>query len=240
MRLQLEKVDILFPFHPSGRIQVKKDETRLKMTAIESEEWLSNLSSHEWPETNFQTECFFMTLECHHLSIIPCLRKYSRRIRAIREYTRIADDLQQSEHLWGHLSSTAERNKTMIRRWREQARRLAKAKVCADAGLLDQALLSRSLNFYNMVMGMLLRSVSDWNPSCSNAPTLPLSLEVPKAFAAYPEWYIEDMADFLLFTVQYIPQVVEQSSADELILFLIVFVCSANYVSSPYLGRYFD
>lgn len=32
--------------------------------------------------------------------------------------------------------------------------------------------------------------------------TLPLNPEIPKSFAALPEFYIEDVAEFLLFVVQ--------------------------------------
>lgn len=32
--------------------------------------------------------------------------------------------------------------------------------------------------------------------------TLPLSSDVPKAFAALPEFYVEDIAEFLFFIVQ--------------------------------------
>ena len=31
---------------------------------------------------------------------------------------------------------------------------------------------------------------------------LPLPTEVPRAFAALPEWIIDDMADFILFVMQ--------------------------------------
>lgn len=31
---------------------------------------------------------------------------------------------------------------------------------------------------------------------------LPLNLDIPKSFAALPEFYIEDVAEFLLFVVQ--------------------------------------
>lgn len=36
--------------------------------------------------------------------------------------------------------------------------------------------------------------------SCSI--TLPLNSEIPKSFAALPEFYIEDVTEFLLFIVQ--------------------------------------
>lgn len=230
-KIDVGKIDLYYPFHPNSRMCIKKDETRLKMNTADAEEWLSKLSAtHDWQEPKFTTECFFMALDCHHLSVIPCIRKYTSRIRAIREYQRIADEMTATQPVWSQHPGHAQRNPILIKRWREQARRLAKAKTCADAGLLDHKLLGNTLDFYNMVMSLLLRSVSDSDPV-----TLPLTSEVPKIFAAYPEWYIEDMADFLLFTVQYAPQVVETSAADHLIQFIIAFVCSATYVSNPYL-----
>lgn len=85
-------------------------------------------------------------------------------------------------------------------------------------------------------MSLLLRIVSDWNPADPMAAvTLPLKPEVEQVFAAYPEWYIEDMMDFLLFAMQYAPTIVENYCTNEVIVFLIVFMCSANYVSNPYL-----
>ena len=39
-------------------------------------------------EPKFPTECFFLTLHAHHLSILPSCRRYIRRLRAIRELNR--------------------------------------------------------------------------------------------------------------------------------------------------------
>lgn len=36
----------------------------------------------------------------------------------------------------------------------------------------------------------------------SHSITLPLNSEIPKSFAALPEFYIEDVTEFLLFIVQ--------------------------------------
>ena len=49
---------------------------------------------------------------------------------------------------------------------------------------------------------MLLLSVGGTLEEEFTQIDLPLSPEVPKVFAAFPEWYIEDIADFLLFTIQ--------------------------------------
>ncbi|RWS16347.1 ubiquitin conjugation factor E4 B-like isoform X2, partial [Dinothrombium tinctorium] len=232
VKISVDKIDPYYPFHPLSRVCVKKDETRLKMTSEDAEKWMVHISFLQWQNPKFSTECFFLALHCHHLSIIPCLRKYTRRVRAIREYTRIAEDLQQSENVWSQIPHLAVRNRHLLRRWRDQAKRLAKAKVCADAGLLDANLLGRCLSFYGMVMNLLLKTLGCDPHSCAE---LPLHMPIAELFAAYPDWYIEDIADFLLFVIQYMPQVIESSTGEELVFFLIVFICSPHAISNPYL-----
>ena len=232
LKIKAEKVDLDYPYNPDALIGMRKQETRLRMTSSDAETWAAGLS--DWAAVKFQTQCFFLALECHHLSIIPCIRKYTRRIRAIRDYSRIADELSQSQSLWSHLA-IAPRNFSMIKKWREQAQRLAKAKTCADAGLLDQQLLSSTLRFYCLHMSVLLRSLGAWNPDDLFSNTLPHAHSIPDAFAAYPEWFVEDVADFLLFTIQQVSQVIDCDTSSELIYFLVVLICTENCVSNPYL-----
>ena len=57
------------------------------MTTKEAEEWVETLNKSEsfkWKDPNFHTECWHLTLLAHHLSILPCIRRYQRRLRAIR------------------------------------------------------------------------------------------------------------------------------------------------------------
>lgn len=42
----------------------------------------------KFSEPKFPTECFFLTLHTHHLSILPSCRRYIGRLRAIRELNR--------------------------------------------------------------------------------------------------------------------------------------------------------
>ena len=65
-------------------------------------------------------------------------------------------------------------------------------------------------------------------------------------FAAYPEWYIEDIAEFLLFVIQYCPQILDPNNSNydamnsqDLIVFIIVMICSPHYISNPYLTAKF-
>ena len=232
LKIKAERVESQYPFHSDALIRMRKQETRLKMVTNEAESWATGLKAVG--EINFQTRCFFLALECHHLSLIPCMRKYTRRIRAIREYSRIAEELTQSQQVWSR-SPAASRNLSLIRRWKEHAQRLAKAKTCADAGLLDQQLLTNTLRFYCLHMRVLLRSLGSWHPDTGFTTTLPATGAPSETFAAYPEWFVEDVADFLLFTIQHMPQVIDCDLSDELIFFLVILICADGCLANPYL-----
>ncbi|KAJ8932413.1 hypothetical protein NQ314_014670 [Rhamnusium bicolor] len=75
------------------------------------------------------------------------------------------------------------------------------SKACADAGLLDKNLMRRSLIFYTSVSEFLLSLMTNTPPG-SSIPNLPLPSHPLPAFSAMPEWYVEDIAEFLLFALQ--------------------------------------
>ncbi|XP_026188022.1 ubiquitin conjugation factor E4 B isoform X2 [Mastacembelus armatus] len=232
MKIKLETVDPYYIFHPRCRLTVSLEETRLKATMEELKNWLAEL--HEDPskfsEPKFPTECFFLTLHTHHLSILPGCRRYIRRLRAIRELNRTVEELKNSESQWKD-SPLASRHREMLKRCKTQLKKLVRAKACADVGLLDENLLRRCLQFYSTLIQLILRMVDPAYPNI----TLPLNPEIPKSFAALPEFYIEDVAEFLLFVVQYSPQVLYEPCVQDIVTFLVVFICSQNYIRNPYL-----
>ncbi|XP_015233656.1 PREDICTED: ubiquitin conjugation factor E4 B isoform X2 [Cyprinodon variegatus] len=232
MKIKLETVDPYYIFHPRCRLVVSLEETRLKATMEDLKSWMAEL--HEDPskfsEPKFPTECFFLTLHTHHLSILPCCRRYIRRLRAIRELNRTVEELKNSESQWKD-SPLASRHREMLKRCKTQLKKLVRAKACADVGLLDENLLRRCLQFYSTVIQLILRSVDPAYPNI----TLPLNSEIPKSFAALPEFYVEDVAEFLLFVVQYSPQVLYEPCVQDVVTFLVVFICSQHYIRNPYL-----
>ncbi|XP_035992619.1 ubiquitin conjugation factor E4 B isoform X2 [Fundulus heteroclitus] len=232
MKIKLETVDPYYIFHPRCRLVVSLEETRLKATMEELKSWMTEL--HEDPlkfsEPKFPTECFFLTLHTHHLSILPCCRRYIRRLRAIRELNRTVEELKNSESQWKD-SPLASRHREMLKRCKTQLKKLVRAKACADVGLLDENLLRRCLQFYSTVIQLILRMVDPAYPNI----TLPLNPEIPKSFAALPEFYVEDVAEFLLFVVQYSPQVLYEPCVQDVVTFLVAFICSQHYIRNPYL-----
>ncbi|XP_041712907.1 ubiquitin conjugation factor E4 B isoform X2 [Coregonus clupeaformis] len=232
MKIKLETVDPYYIFHPRCRLQVSREETRLKATMEELNTWLAEMQDDpsKLYDPKFPTECFFLTLHTHHLSILPGCRRYIRRLRAIRELNRTVEELKNSESQWKD-SPLASRHREMLKRCKTQLKKLVRSKACADAGLLDENVLRRCLQFYSMVIQLILRMVDPAYPHM----TLPLNPEIPKSFAALPEFYIEDVAEFLLFVVQYSPQVLYEPCVQDIVTFLVVFICSQNYIRNPYL-----
>uniref|UniRef100_A0A2K6QJE0 Ubiquitin conjugation factor E4 n=1 Tax=Rhinopithecus roxellana TaxID=61622 RepID=A0A2K6QJE0_RHIRO len=193
--------------------------------------WLEkNGDQPPFSEPKFPTECFFLTLHAHHLSILPSCRRYIRRLRAIRELNRTVEDLKNNESQWKD-SPLATRHREMLKRCKTQLKKLVRCKACADAGLLDESFLRRCLNFYGLLIQLLLRILDPAYPDI----TLPLNSDVPKVFAALPEFYVEDVAEFLFFIVQYSPQALYEPCTQDIVMFLVVMLCNQNYIRNPYL-----
>ncbi|XP_045338050.1 ubiquitin conjugation factor E4 B isoform X2 [Leopardus geoffroyi] len=231
-KIKLETVDPTYIFHPRCRITLPNDETRVNATMEDVNDWLAELYGDQPPfsEPKFPTECFFLTLHAHHLSILPSCRRYIRRLRAIRELNRTVEDLKNNESQWKD-SPLATRHREMLKRCKTQLKKLVRYKACADAGLLDESFLRRCLNFYGLLIQLLLRILDPAYPDI----TLPLNPDVPKVFAALPEFYVEDVAEFLFFIVQYSPQVLYEPCTQDIVMFLVVMLCNQNYIRNPYL-----
>lgn len=235
VKIKLEKVDPLYPFHPASVIDIA-NATRLKLSSQEVTAWIEGLNSsasHAWLEPKFPTQCWFLTLHCHHLALLPACAKYQLRLRTLRELHKLVEEMTQTEAQWKDLPY-AQRNKDLIRRWKQQIKKLNRSKACADAGLLDEALIRRSMVFYTSVAEFLMSTLTGWTAG-SPPPSLPIPSEIPQLFAALPEWYVEDIAEFLLFALQFCPSVAADCMEDSLICWLLVVVCAPHCIRNPYL-----
>ena len=70
---------------------------------------------------------------------------------------KMVEDLEKSEPAWKN-HPTAARNRTVLKKWKEQLKRQTRSKACSDVGLLDEVLFNRCLNFYSRY-GVLYTSV---------------------------------------------------------------------------------
>ncbi|KAL1494534.1 hypothetical protein ABEB36_010117 [Hypothenemus hampei] len=233
VKIKFNKMDLMYPFHQDAMVQISND-TRLKYSSQEVTDWLEEFRKvYDFHAPNFSTICWFLTLHCHHLSLLPAIQKYHRRLRAIRDLQKLVDETIAAEAQWKN-TPFANRNKQFIKRWKQQLKKLNKSKACADAGLLDKNLMRRSLIFYTSVSEYLLSLMTLASPG-SPLPELPLTPQPNLAFYAMPEWYVEDIAEFLLFALQYFPSVIADNTEDPLIAWLLVTICSPNLIKNPYL-----
>ncbi|CAA9998747.1 unnamed protein product [Nesidiocoris tenuis] len=231
VKVKMDKIDALYPFHPSSMVDLK-DETRLKFTSQEAQDWLDGLDNADRKEPKFPTLCWFLTLHCHNIALIPAMHRYQRRLRSLREFQKLVDEMVSTEEQWKGLPF-ASKNKELIKRWKQQIKKLIRNKACAEAGLFDKNLIRRALAFYTSVAEFLLQVLTA-SPYKYN-PTLPLPQETPHVFSALPEWYVEDIAEFLLFVLQYTPGVVVETMDDVMITWLLVCICTPQAIKNPYL-----
>ncbi|XP_055958481.1 ubiquitin conjugation factor E4 B [Patella vulgata] len=230
-KVVVSKVDPYYPFHPDCRIDFST-ETCFNCSTEDLSEWKNTLKKQSpppWQDPKFPTQCFFLTLYSHHLSIIPIIVKYLRRIRFVRQLSHNIDELERLKSQWEKTAASA-RNQQLLKTWKSQIQRLQKSKLCADAGVLDPLLLQRCLQCYSQVADYLL-SLADPQRSSSSLPNLS---DVPMQFRALPEYFLEDLTDFLLFVLQNQPAVLEDISINKIRDVIIVFVCS-DCITNPHL-----
>lgn len=60
-----------------------------------------------------------MTLHAQHLAYLPAARRHQRRMRALKDYQKLVDDLQAAESEWGQ-TPAAPRNRELLTMWQEQ------------------------------------------------------------------------------------------------------------------------
>ncbi|KAL0871377.1 hypothetical protein ABMA27_005111 [Loxostege sticticalis] len=227
VRIKLERVYPLYTFQPDSWANVR-DETRLYFTAQEAQDWLDELNkdpNHKWPEAKFQTVCWFLTLHMHHVALIPALHTHQRRIRAFRDLQKVIEELMAAEPQWRN-SFSALRNRELLSRWRRQIKRLHRSKQCAETALLDGDVMRRSMQFYASACALLTAQLE-----AARAGTGPRA----GAFRATPEWYVEDIAEFMLFAVQYVPRIVADYIEDPIITWLLSAICNSHLIKNPYL-----
>ena len=165
-KVKQDKVDAGYLHRPGCRIDISED-SRLKASSQEAKDWGQKAEARE---ANFPTECWFLTLQAHHVGVLPIVRRYQRRLRALRELAKMVEDLEKSEPAWRNHSS-AQHNRQVLKKWKKQIKQQSKSKACADIGLLDEQLFSRCLGFYSSAADHMLRLLDPVQPAM---PSLPL------------------------------------------------------------------
>lgn len=235
VKIKLDKIDIYYPYHEDSLISLR-DDTKVRFTTQEFNEWLADLRKEKQFEApKFVTQCWFLTLHAQHLGIISSIQRYSKRLRAIKELQRMVDELKSTKAQWEN-GPSARRNQQFCDRWSGQIKKLSRAKQSYDIALIDPNLLRRCIQFYSTVCEYILYVIEDRpieGPFISRTP--PNQLQPSKLFSALPEWYIEDIADLLLFCMQYSTEMAYEMIDQSIITWLLVCVSAPHMIKNPYI-----
>lgn len=112
---------------------------------------------------------------------------------------------------------------------------ISSAKQCCDVGILDNNLLRDTMQFYSTVCEFLLYQMESRQiDGPFIAKILPTNMLPSNEFSAIPEWYIEDIADFILFCMQYVLDVVVDCMDQSIITLILTCVCAPKIIKNPY------
>ena len=211
-----------------------QDETRLAMASSEAEELqkkgTGEQSGHP-PPYHFICECFFMTLKALHLGtvkLINGLGNLMRHIRNIRtEIAELETALQAEQNPIRR--TQAERELTRYKAIQEH---LERERLCMEAILCDDFLLTQINTFYQLVLVWMTRLMY---LQVSDSFQVPLPGPVHPSFAAVPEYFLEDLVDVLIHTGHQAPQVFQSVRLQETVIFFMAMMGSPHYVTNPYL-----
>lgn len=106
---------------------------------------------------------------------------------------------------------------------------LLKVRFCVDAQLMQSELLVATLELYVFAARWIRRLI---DPSNSG---LPLASRIPMEYASLPEYYIDDMAEYLLFISRFALEIVEKVDVRPIIELFVVLIASNSYLTNPYL-----
>jgi ubiquitin conjugation factor E4 B len=147
----------------------------------------------------------------------------------------MVEELTATKEQWKE-TSLARRNKQLLESYQNQIKKLAKTRMCAEVAILDEDFLIRCMNFYDKLCKFMLNLAlgPEGREAFGCDSQLPENPAAPLALASLPEFYIEDVAEFLLFLANWKPDLMTQSNVD-VNKFLLLFICRSQWVSNPYL-----
>lgn len=236
LKIKLDRIDPRYPFHPQSFVNIY-DDTKLRFETAEFVKHMEKLKNDEqWEDPKFISHCWFFTLHAHHLGIIPSISRYHKRLRAIKELQRMVDELNATESRW-KLTPMARRNRQARDKWASRIKKLTKAKNTMEIIILDPTLNRNCLQFYNTVCEYILHQMEgrDKIEGRFYNEVAPSELKITDDFSALPVWYIEDIADYLLFLLTNRIEVIIDCMDETIVTWLLSLICAPHLIKNPYL-----
>lgn len=204
LKVRLHLIDPIYPFHPQALVNIDED-TKLRFEKAEYVKHMEKMKAErQWTEPKFVSHCWFFTLHSLHLGILPAISRYHKRLRAIKELQRMVDELNATESRWEN-THLARRNRSAKEKWVQRIKKLTKGKNTMEVLILDPSLNRCCLQFYSGVCEFILHHIEGRKMEEDKKFYNKIKCQDLKAseeFSCLPTWYIEDIADYLLYLLQ--------------------------------------
>ncbi|CAG9460858.1 unnamed protein product [Pedinophyceae sp. YPF-701] len=203
--------------------------------------WSDMRGSASEPETrayHFICECFFLTaasVRRGYASALQELERYGRNVNHLENELAQIERQRDTMRGGGAPPGALMRMEMTLASGRARVKALRSHVIVMQGQLMDEQLIVPMVAYCRLLALWLLRLVGNGGGTPGAAPTLPLPADPPKAFAALPEYMVEDMCQVLLFVGRVRPQAVSSEVAADLMTFFVTFLGSSAYVRNPYL-----
>ncbi|MEW5316627.1 MAG: hypothetical protein WDW38_007987 [Sanguina aurantia] len=184
----------------------------------------------EYPDYHFICQVYFLTLKAMHLGPVKLATSMQD---AQQEYQHYAGEVQQLDEAVAS-SSIPANQLSMARHQLTQQRALMERAhqrlLCLDTTLNDPQTLTPLVGMFRLTAAWMLRLACP-----SGMPDLPLPTPPSLALTLLPEFFVEEMADSLLYISQAAPSLLPSLPLEDFMLFAVTFMASPLYIRSPYL-----
>lgn len=207
------------------------DDTKLAATHEEDQAYCQQVQEERQgtEEYHFICECFFLTYHSLHLGVIKVLQDWTEDLRRLQDATRVQQEVEAALQKMANTPQEA-LLKAKLRQIQNYVNAAQENRLCTETMMGDPELIHEVIAFYRLGAAWMMRL------ACPSGPLqMPLPEPAPAAFASLPEYFIEDLAEYLLYVSRMHPQLLVGAPMEEMMLFLMVFMGSPKYVRSPYL-----
>ncbi|EAU86067.1 ubiquitin conjugation factor E4 [Coprinopsis cinerea okayama7 len=227
---KMDRIDPLFYAH-CDRI-VLGDETRIKATTEEANEFMEQHKKTDSPP-NFISNIFFLTVAMAHYGFLKTIDTYNNTHKQMEDIQRHLQMLEGDGSWMG--TPMQARVQATIKLVKTEEAKIKMQQLAFQAALTDPDLVFHSLGFTNFLSTWVIRQADPTQKHPSPTVQLPLPKEVPMVFRTLPEYFIEDVVDYLFFAVQNTPDKFEIAGKNELLIFILTFLTSTWYIKNPFL-----
>lgn len=186
---------------------------------------------------NFISEIFYLCLAFHYLGYHSAQRQ-SGSIKKHIDMVEPQLKAQREQLLSDPRFAPGTPGRMFAEKQLEKQEALLKERKAVVASswiqLDDPSSMNRILGFYSFATTWIVRFVDPNHQHPQKLVSLPLPDEIPIEFKMMPEYILESTVDFFIQLTRYQPHLLESSGKEELMNFVVTFICSPKYIGNPY------